>query len=738
MKNLLIRAIYLLVFISPQFSKAASGTYGADISWKKTGVDTYLVSLTVFRDCSGINLDDQIVTILDCTGKVVKNIASSKRVYGADITPVCKKSCSQCGTTLNTYPGNTSCKFQYGIEKFIYQQQVVFNSKNNPSKCCDFTLTWGGDSLITSIGRSASITTGASNETCFIEATLNRCDKYNTSSPFFTNSPLLIVCMDQCISYNPGCITYNVDTFGNRDSLVYTLYAPMKSITAKNSWMSPYNYYKPLKFDSFPNYNAMWNPPSCAGFHLDSLSGDLNFRAKARACTVIAFKVTAYGKDASGKVYKKSEIARDMQLTVIKCTINHYPTISGMDGTSKTDTNICAGHPFCFSIVTDDPDKNDTVFIDTSTYLTAYGASFTTQKKYPQHPSANFCWTPDTSFISNTPYQLTVNITDNACPLSGRVSKSFRIFVRPDFTDTMRTGAPKCGDVNFAAGPRKGSTIAFYKWYGDAGLYSTSAGFVHHYRKPGIYKYRLLVGNGYGCDHLDSGTVVIPDFIQVSLPVDSVVCPNSLISISPLINKSNPPYKYLWSTGDTSLAISALVTRDTTFYVSAGDSTCSGKDTMNVKIYPVSYPNLVLIGHDSLQSSLKALNYTWYRNNIKLLDTSVEIYMDSPGKYQLLILDSFGCTVYSPTYNFVRTGINSNTTFPDVKIYPNPSTGILTIEANGITNGQISILNLTGQVQFQSLINEKTALDLHALPKGIYLLKIQNREGIFFERVVLQ
>ena len=660
MKKQIFFAGYFLLILSlfPASSKA-SHLWGADITWKRTGTDTFLVYLTVYRDCEGIPLTDQSVTIFDCKGRTVSNIARSKRIYGADVTPVCKSSCTRCGKVLNSSPGNTSCKFQYGIEKFVYEQKVVFTKTNNPYKCCEFTIAWGGDSMT----RSGAITTGGSGEGIYISESLNVCDKYNVSSPFFAGSPLMIICFDQCISYNPGVRTTDVDTFGIHDSLVYALYPALQSKATKVDWIKPYSYDKPLKFDSFPNINSVWNPPYCDGFHLDANTGTFNFKATATATTILAFKVTAYGKNDRGNVYKKSEIVRDLNFTVIKCPSNHIPTISGIDGTVKTDTNICAGHPVCFTLNSDDPDKNDTVTIDTTTYLTTYGATFTADKK-KQHPSSKFCWTPDTSRISPIPYQLMVNIADDACPLNGRTSKAFRIYVRPDDKDTITISPPNCGDVNFSAAPKKGSAIATYLWSGDDSLYSTTSSFKHHYSTPGTYKYKLAVTNGYGCGHADSGVVIIP--------------------------YSSP-----------------------------------------------ATPVIISVGKDSLQSSLTSSEYTWYRDSVKIPDSTQIIYASTSGKYQVQITDSNGCvSPLSSAYNFTFTGINNASSFHSAKIYPNPTTGILTIEIPGIKDAQLSVMNITGQVQFQSVINEKSDLDLHTLSKGIYLLRIQTKDGVLMERLV--
>ena len=732
-KQLLLAWHFLGILMMIPVLSQASHIAGADISWKETGLDTYVISITVYRDCQGLKLNNPGASVSDCNGKAV-SLTSSSLNYAMDITPVCKKSCTQCGSSPNSSPGNTSCKFQYGIEKFVYQQTIYLSSYS--SSCCNFTISWSADS-----SRSGNITTGGSGENLYVQAMLNRCGSgvNANSSPFFTTEPLLIVPMDQCISYNPGVQDFNVDSLGRRDSLVYSLYAPMQSSSKKTTWSSPYDYNKPLKFDSFPKYNAVWNPPSCAGFHFDATNGTLNFKAKATSVTLIGIKVEAYGRDNSGKVYKKAEIRRDLSLVSIKTPTNHLPMLSGINGTGKTYINFCTGRTTCFTISTSDIETKDTVTVDTTNSLSRFGATITTQKNNPR-PVAMFCWNPDSTMINSRPYQFVVVAKDDACPSNGRTYKSFLIYVRPGFKDTFGSTVLKCGDVNFFAKPKAGSAIASYFWSGDDSLYSYSSSFTQHYTKLGKHKFNLLATNGKGCSLNDTGSVNVPDFVQLNLPKDADVCKNSDVILFPLVSNGNPPYKYLWSTGDTVFKIKETITKDTFFSISVSDGKCRVTDTIHFKTFPVpTASGINIVGLDSLKASIKSAGYIWYRDGHKLLENTQEILADSPGKYEVQSVDVYGClSALSSEYIYTSVYDGERDNLSGLRIYPNPSTGILAIEAKGIKEGHLAILNLTGQVQFQSVLNEKTALDLHSLPKGIYLLKIQNREGVMVERVVLQ
>ena len=63
-----------------------------------------------------------------------------------------------------------------------------------------------------------------------------------------------------------------------------------------------------------------------------------------------------------------------------------------------------------------------------------------------------------------------------------------------------------------------------------------------------------------------------------------------------------------------------------------------------------------------------------------------------------------------------------------VKVYPNPSNGMFTIEVNSqqpVTNNHIEIYNVLGQQVYQSIINaDNKEIDLSRQPQGIYLYRI--------------
>ena len=79
----------------------------------------------------------------------------------------------------------------------------------------------------------------------------------------------------------------------------------------------------------------------------------------------------------------------------------------------------------------------------------------------------------------------------------------------------------------------------------------------------------------------------------------------------------------------------------------------------------------------------------------------------------------------------------------NIEIYPNPSSGIFTIEFKRVAenNSNISIVNSIGNVVFSEklMIGESSKnIDLSELSKGIYLIELQTELGFYKKKIILQ
>jgi hypothetical protein len=106
------------------------------------------------------------------------------------------------------------------------------------------------------------------------------------------------------------------------------------------------------------------------------------------------------------------------------------------------------------------------------------------------------------------------------------------------------------------------------------------------------------------------------------------------------------------------------------------------------------------------------------------------------GSYAVIITQN-GCIDTSSCYNITSVGIKEPYLQQNIAIYPNPTTGIISILGKNIES--IEIVNIEGQmIKLIKWNNEKYNIDLSARPKGIYMIKIITEKGITIKKIVLE
>lgn len=71
----------------------------------------------------------------------------------------------------------------------------------------------------------------------------------------------------------------------------------------------------------------------------------------------------------------------------------------------------------------------------------------------------------------------------------------------------------------------------------------------------------------------------------------------------------------------------------------------------------------------------------------------------------------------------------------DINIYPNPSNGLITIEAEG--ENTVSVYSITGQAVKSMTINGKTTIDLSDLNKGVYMMVMTGLNGESLKQMIV-
>ena len=95
-----------------------------------------------------------------------------------------------------------------------------------------------------------------------------------------------------------------------------------------------------------------------------------------------------------------------------------------------------------------------------------------------------------------------------------------------------------------------------------------------------------------------------------------------------------------------------------------------------------------------------------------------------------LLCDDEVC--YHVTMTYTTSGINTVSN-DQVRVYPNPATDMIHVEANGIT--RIEVIDLAGRVALTSAQNVNT-INVSGLANGVYMLRTTTTEGVNVQKIV--
>jgi hypothetical protein len=83
----------------------------------------------------------------------------------------------------------------------------------------------------------------------------------------------------------------------------------------------------------------------------------------------------------------------------------------------------------------------------------------------------------------------------------------------------------------------------------------------------------------------------------------------------------------------------------------------------------------------------------------------------------------------------ITTGINHTIKNNPIEIYPNPSNGLLYIDTKEGVN--MKLISMQGQLMVsKKIVRGVSKVDIHDLPNGVYILRIENKQGVQIRRIV--
>lgn len=384
---------------------------GGEITYQWLQGNTYQFTLSLYRDCQGIQAPGSAsLNFQGCgvSGSISLSIAGSPVL----VTPLCASAVSQ-----------SSCN---GGNLFSIQRITYTGVYTLPFACSSWVFAY--DDCCRNSNSNL-----AGGYDIYYKAILN-----NLSVPFNNSVEFASLATNTIPVNTTSVLGWNAHD-ADGDSLVFELAPAWQGANQQVVYQAPFTYNQPL---------AASQPTL-----LDSQTGNISLTPSTFQNAVVCMKVTEYRNSVIvGVTY------RDLQITVISGG-NSLPSLTGINGGANYSTYVCVGDTLSFNLFASDPDTGQVPVINADMLGTS--ASFTSGG----NPSVGtFTWVPDSSDISSQAYVFPFTVVDGNCSYMGLQSYAFTVYVSACNSNNVWPG-----DINYDGVANAYDVLSLGLAYGDTG-----------------------------------------------------------------------------------------------------------------------------------------------------------------------------------------------------------------------------------------------------------------------------
>lgn len=232
------------------------------------------------------------------------------------------------------------------------------------------------------------------------------------------------------------------------------------------------------------------------------------------------------------------------------------------------------------------------------------------------------------------------------------------------------------------------------------------------------------------------------------LPGDTTICQGTNIVLDAGSFNKNPIY--IWNTGSLSQTITIDDAGVYSVKVQNTDG-CFDRDTVTVSVHPNPLVNSIAVVDNgggmftfNIIGAQNINEYSWdFGDGATASGPGPQVHIYSaPGEYTVVVTLKNDCGEITTSRLLAiggGTGLNDlNALQRDLKMYPNPSKGLVTITHNGkLKMKNVTLSNLVGQkVQHLENVNsEKVQINTEGLASGIYNVTIETDRGTVVKKL---
>ncbi|MBN4065710.1 M4 family metallopeptidase [Candidatus Amoebophilus asiaticus] len=259
--------------------------------------------------------------------------------------------------------------------------------------------------------------------------------------------------------------------------------------------------------------------------------------------------------------------------------------------------------------------------------------------------------------------------------------------------------------------------------------------------------YTVTIDDVNGCSIMDTVVILEPTMISTSKLSNDVSCNGAgdgNIDLS--VVGGSTPYSFNWSNNQTTEDISSLsggmyvvTITDNDGCIVIDNTIISEPDslTLFMSSTPETQNNNDGTATVSVTGGTTPYFYKWDDPQSQTTSTATNL---SSGNYLVNVTDNNGCSA-SATVNVSKIeGVADIISSGLVQIYPNPSSGKITIEIPGQAwdDAEIVIYNILGELMLtKKILSAQLELDLSNYPPGIYFVEVVVEQDAVIKKFVL-
>jgi hypothetical protein len=233
----------------------------------------------------------------------------------------------------------------------------------------------------------------------------------------------------------------------------------------------------------------------------------------------------------------------------------------------------------------------------------------------------------------------------------------------------------------------------------------------------GLKFVKLVCTNSLGVDSTTK-QVTVTNFSPITISGPSFACGSDPL----ILDAGAGSDSYVWSTGDTTRTINAMVSGNYSVTITTGS--CFGVDSVDVERFPsIAKPTLNYNSSTGVLSVDSTYDgYLWFRDTVSFSSVTWWVDVTQNGTYWVLVSDTNNCTAYSDTLMINTIGIDLQVPAP-LEIHPNPATSAIRII--GLDVDQVELVSILGETKRVQVRQGRA--DVRHLPPGFYIVRATMR-----------